>query len=40
MILNNELEKYVDTLLHTTKGLVTDEVYQNVSNKRPKRNVA
>lgn len=35
----NELEKYVDHLLHTTKSLVNEDAYRNLCSKRPRRNV-
>lgn len=35
----NELEKYVDHLLHTAKSMVNEEAYRNLCSKRPRRNV-
>lgn len=35
----NELEKYVDHVLHTSKSLITDEAYKNLCSKRPRRNI-
>lgn len=35
----NELEKYVDNLLHTIKGLVNEDGYSNIASKRPNRNI-
>ena len=35
----NELEKYVEHLLHTSKGLLNEESYKNLCAKRPRRNV-
>lgn len=35
----NELEKYVDHLLHTIKGLVNEDGYKNLCAKRPRKNV-
>lgn len=35
----SELDKYVDHLLHTSKSLMTDEAYKNISSKRPRRSI-
>ena len=35
----NELEKYVDHLLHSAKSMLNEEAYKNLSAKRPRRNV-
>lgn len=33
----NDLEKYIDHLLHTSKSLLTEDAYRNICNKRPVR---
>ncbi len=35
----NELEKYVDHLLHTAKSMINEDAYRNLCSKRPRRNV-
>lgn len=35
----NELERYVDHLLHTTKSFVTEDAYNTLYAKKPKRNI-
>lgn len=35
----NELEKYIEHLLHTLKSLSTDEAYKNIKCKRPIKSV-
>ena len=35
----NELEKYVDHLLHNAKSMVNEDAYRNLCAKRPRRNV-
>jgi septal ring factor EnvC (AmiA/AmiB activator) len=35
----NELEKYVDHLLHSAKSMVNEDAYRNLCAKRPRRNV-
>lgn len=35
----NELENYVDHLLHASKTLITEEAYKTLCAKRPKRNI-
>jgi len=33
----NELEKYVEHLLHTAKSLINEEAYRNLCAKKPRR---
>ena len=35
----NEMEKYVDNLLHTVKGMITEDAYKNLYSKKPIRNI-
>lgn len=35
----NELEKYVDHLLHTAKSMINEDAYKNLCSKRPRRNI-
>ena len=35
----NELEKYVDNVLHASKALLNEDAYKTLQAKRPRRNV-